>query len=141
LADEFNVCPESSAGFTISRSDTIFKNQSAATHLPELILSFRKQVEDALYFFEYSIEENIGPLNTAAADFLQDIQELLDELLYRPFFLTLPQNNQFINHAMPFSQKFEPSNSHEAVVMFCQVVNDVEEVMKSTFRSYSTWQI
>jgi hypothetical protein len=70
LAEDFSICPESCAGFTISRSDTIFKNQSAATHLPELILSFRQQVEDALYFFDSlenladidsSIEENIDP--------------------------------------------------------------------------------
>jgi hypothetical protein len=40
LAEDFNICQESCAGFTSSRSDTIFKNQSAATHLPELILSF-----------------------------------------------------------------------------------------------------
>jgi hypothetical protein len=68
-------------------SDTIFKNPNVATRLPELILSFRKQVEDVLNFFEYfatidpSIEEKIDPLNTAAADFLQDIQEELDMLL------------------------------------------------------------
>ena len=71
------------------------------TQLPELMLSFRKQVEDALYFFEEfadidpSIEENIDPLNTAAADFLQVIMEELDMLLSRHFILTLPQNNQF----------------------------------------------
>ena len=140
MADDFNICPESSAGFTISRADTItFKNQSAATHLPELMLNFRKQVEDALYFFEEfadidpSIEENIDPLNTAAADLLLDIQEQLDVLLCRHFILTLPQNNQFTNPAMSFGPKFEPSNSHEAVVLFCQVINDVEEVLMSMF--------
>ncbi len=64
------------------------------TQLPELMLSFRKQVEDALYFFEEfadidpSIEENIDPLNTAAADLLQDIWEELDMLLCRHFILT-----------------------------------------------------
>ena len=96
------------------------------------MLNFRKQVEDALYFFEEfadidpSIEENIDPLNTAAADLLLDIQEQLDVLLCRHFILTLPQNNQFTNPAMSFFHKFEPENSHEAVLMFCQVVNDVE---------------
>ena len=141
MAEDFGICPESCAGFTISRSDTIFKNQSAATHLPELILSFRQQVEDALYFFDSlenladidsSIEENIDPLNTAAADFLQDIMEELDMLLSRHFILTLPQNNQFTNPAaMSFCHKFEPENSHEAVLMFFQVMNDVEEVLES----------
>jgi hypothetical protein len=140
LADEFNICPESSAGFTISRSDTIFKNQSAAAHLPELILSFRTQVEDALYFFEEfvvtdpSIEENVDPLNTAAARFLQAILKELNILLARNYILTLPRNNQFTNPATPFCQNFEPSSSHEAVVMmtvmFCQVMNDIEEVLK-----------
>ncbi len=158
MADEFNICPESWQ--TASRtwqtivlsnlavtSDTIFKNQCAATHLPELILSFRKQVEDALYFFKYfaiidpSIEENIDPLNTAAAEFLQDIQEELDVLSSRHFILTAPQNNQFINPAMSFCQKFEPSSIHEAVFILFKVTNDVEEVLKSVFRSCSTWQI
>ncbi len=140
MADEFNICPESSAGFTISRSDTIFKNQSAAAHLPELILSFRTQVEDALYFFEEfavtdpSIEDNVDPLNTAATGFLQDILKELHMLLARNLILTLPQNNQFTNPATSFCQNFEPLNSHEAVammtVMFWQVMNDIEEVLK-----------
>ncbi len=137
LTDHFNICQEFPAGFPISRSAIIFKNQSATTYLPELILSFRKQVEDALFFFEEctapidpsSIEENIDPLNPAAANFLQDIQEELDELLSKHFILTLPRNNQFTNPAMAFYQKFEPSNSDEAVVIFCQVLSDVDEVL------------
>jgi hypothetical protein len=72
LVDGFNICPGSSANATISRLDTTFNIQSAAPHLHELILSFRKQVEDALYFFasiDPSIDrENIAHLNIAAVE-------------------------------------------------------------------------
>ncbi len=92
-------------------------------HLPELILSFRTHVKDALFFLDEfaaidsSIEENIVTLNGAAATLLQDILEDLDMILSRHLILTPPQNNQL--------QKFEPVNSNATVVMFCQVINDV----------------
>jgi hypothetical protein len=81
-----------------------------------------------------SIEKNIDPLNTAAANFLQDIQEKLDELLSSHFNSTIPQNNQSTNPAMSFCQKFEPSNS---VVVLCQsqIVSNIEEDLKRDFES------
>jgi hypothetical protein len=150
LADECNICSDEiniwSEAFAVSRSATIFKNHNAATHLPEMILSFRMLVEDALHYFvevattiDPFIKENIDPmvfqsgpsklyslplLDNAAADSLQDIHEALDQLLSRHFILTTT-----LTPAMPFGQKFEPSNNDEAIRIICRVLSFAKEVL------------